>query len=400
VADRWFCKVLDREMGPLAFGDLVELARSGTLTERDPVRPEGSDDWVAACEIAGLFELAECEPTAAAAPVSSGPPEPVAAPADAEEIEPRAEAAGRTRKRSLIWGAGIAVVVMAAVAAALLFSRGFREPDPGGTHAGAAAMEDRFTQDFREQFTPQALELVGGRPLRRIWKAEAEGLRFTLPDDSEVSYYAVSPRIVVKGDFEVTAAFTVLDLPRPSQGFGAGLRVEVEDLQGERAAMQRLHRQDKGHVFAAYRGRRKEDDTYEHSARMIPIEDPRARSGWLRLRRDGTKIEYHVADAGGEQFTKIHEEQFPADDVAKLRLAVQTGGSPTAVDVLWTYLDVRAQRLDRVYQPPEKPKIWRMLIVLLLAILLVAGLCLAVWLWLARRAYFRPAQPVGGPETT
>ena len=399
MAERWFCKVLGREMGPLGFEDLVELARSGTLTEGDPVRREGSDDWAAACEVAGLFELAECEPTEAAARVSSGPPEPAPALADAEETEPSAAQSDRRWKRGLIWGAAVGVVV-AAVAAALLLSRGFREPDRRATHAGPAVLEDRFTQDFREQFTPQALELVGGRPLRRVWKAEAEGLRFTLPGDSEVNYYAVSPRIVVKGDFEITAAFTVLDLPRPSQGFGAGLKVHVEDLQGERAAIQRLHRQDKGHVFASYRGRRKEDDTYEHSVRMIPVKNPRASSGWLRLRRDGTKIEYHVAGAGGEQFTKVHEEEFPAGDVAKLRLDVQTGGSPTAVDVLWTFLEVRAERLDRVYQPPEKPKIWRTLIVVLLAILLVAGLCLAVWLWLARRAYFRPAQPVGGPETT
>ena len=176
MADRWFCKVLDREMGPLEFGDLVELARSGTLTEGDRVRREGSDDWAAACDVAGVFELAECEPTAAAAPVSSGLPEPAPAALDAEETEPSAEEAGRTRKRSLIWGAGIAVVVMAAVAVALLLSGRFREPDRRATHAGPAALEDQFTQDFREQFTPQALEFVGGRPLRRIWKAEAEGV--------------------------------------------------------------------------------------------------------------------------------------------------------------------------------------------------------------------------------
>ena len=261
-------------------------------------------------------------------------------------------------------------------------------------------MEARFALDFREQYQPQSLQFAGSSRSTPCWQVVEGGLRFTIPDRSEINYYAVSPRIVVKGDFEITAGFTILHLPQPNEGFGAGLRIAIEDPQGERAALQRLHREREGHVCASYRARRKEDDTYDHSVRMSPVSEPGAMSGRLRLRREGSKIKYQVAEADSEQFLQIHEEEFPADDVADIRLAVQTGGASTAVDVVWTHLDVCAEELVRTYLPPERPKIWRVLTAGCLALLVLAGICLAVWAWVARRAQLRPAQPVAPPKAT
>jgi len=371
VADRWFCKVLDREMGPLGFEDLAELARSGTLAGGDPVRPEGSDEWTAAQEVAGLFASSENEPARAA------------------------RGARCARKRGLILG-GVAVALVSIVAVFAWRLAGTSPEDPDAP----ATLADRFTQDFREQFTPQALELIGGRPPLHFWKVEPEGLRLTLAEGSDLNYCAVSPRIVVKGDFEITAGFAILDLPKPTEGFGAGALISVEEEQGERASLQRLHRQREGHALSPYRGRLKEDGTYDHSSQIQPLGPGGAKSGRLRLRREGTRALYEVGDPDGRQFAQIHEEDFPAGDVTRLRLVVQTGGSPTRVDVVWTHLDVRAEELTRLYEPPEKPRFWRRLLVGLVAVLLAGAVCLAVWAWLARRAYFRQAQPVDRARTT
>ena len=72
MASRWFYKVFDQEMGPVGFGDLVEMVRTGALTESDPVRRELSEQWTPAREVIGLFRAAR-EPDAEAKPSGPGP---------------------------------------------------------------------------------------------------------------------------------------------------------------------------------------------------------------------------------------------------------------------------------------------------------------------------------------
>ncbi|NQT12141.1 MAG: DUF1583 domain-containing protein [Planctomycetes bacterium] len=373
---QWFCKLLGRELGPLDFDELVEWAHAGTLTPNDQVRPEGTDAWSPAGEIPGLFDPSEGEPVA--------PPPQGAAP---------------TGRRRAAWTAVALSVVAVSALGVWWFSADSSTPGLGGSSAQAGTMGDLFSQDFREGCLPQTIHLVSGpHPRIQFCKLGPAGLRFTLPEESKANYFAASPRIVIKGDFEATAGYTILNVPRPTKGFGAGARIAIEDPEGERAAVQRLHREREGHVVSSYRGLRQEDDTYEHSVRMLPVTNADTTSGSLRLVRRGPNVEYYAAGAGETEFTQIHTEEFPLGDVAQLHLGVHTGGSPTAVDVAWTYLDVRADELVRDYQPPEPSRFWSRLLLVLLAVGLIAAGCLAVWLWLARRAYLHPSEPA--PETT
>ncbi|MFH1269358.1 MAG: DUF1583 domain-containing protein, partial [Planctomycetota bacterium] len=207
--------------------------------------------------------------------------------------------------------------------------------------AGGTLMEARLTLDFPEQFKLEHSQLMARGGLGRYCTPELAGLRVTIPENTDGGYNTYDSKIVVKGDFEITAAFTILDLPRPEQGFGAGQRISIEDSRGERAAVQRLNREREGHVFVAYHSPIRENGTREHLVEMI---ETGATSGWLRLEREGTTLRYLAAEAGGDHFTTFYESEFP-DDVAKLQLIVQTGGSPTGVDVVWTSLDVRAEEL-------------------------------------------------------
>ncbi|MFH1922486.1 MAG: DUF1583 domain-containing protein, partial [Planctomycetota bacterium] len=207
--------------------------------------------------------------------------------------------------------------------------------------AGAAPMEARLTLDFPEQFKLEHSQLMARGGLGRYCTPELAGLRVTIPENTDGGYNTYDSKIVVKGDFEITAGFTILDLPRPEQGFGAGQRISIEDSRGERAAVQRLNREREGHVFVAYHGPIQEDGTREHIVEMVATG---GNSGWLRLKREGSTLSYLAAEAGSDHFTRFYESEFP-NDVAKLQLVVQTGGSPTGVDVVWTSLDVRAEEL-------------------------------------------------------
>ena len=82
MASRWFYRVFDQEMGPVGFPDLVEMARTGTLTGDDRVRRELSEAWTPAREVIGLFRAAQ-------APLAEDrPPDPQSGPA-ASEAKPQ-----------------------------------------------------------------------------------------------------------------------------------------------------------------------------------------------------------------------------------------------------------------------------------------------------------------------
>lgn len=216
----------------------------------------------------------------------------------------------------------------------------------GAGRTGGAAMEARLTLDFPEEFKLEHSQLLAAANLGPHCNPEPAGLRVTIPENADTPYNAYDTKIVVKGDFEITAGFTLLDVPRPEEGFGAGQGISIEDSRGERAAVQRTHRQHEGHVFVAYHSPAPKGDKREH---IVQLADTEGDSGWLRLRREGTTLSYLAAQRDSDHFTQLYESEFP-NDVARLRLVVQTGGSSKPVDVIWTDLDVQAEELAGVGQ--------------------------------------------------
>lgn len=90
-------------------------------------------------------------------------------------------------------------------------------PTIAGVQAGE--MLERFSQDFRTQYTPQAMELLGGESPKRYCRLDPGGLRCTIPaKNAEVSFCGVSAKFVVKGDFELTGDYKILKLAKPEKG--------------------------------------------------------------------------------------------------------------------------------------------------------------------------------------
>jgi hypothetical protein len=58
VATQWFFQDGGQEQGPVAFRDLIERVRAGTLTEVDLVRSSWTADWQRADSVVGLFHMA------------------------------------------------------------------------------------------------------------------------------------------------------------------------------------------------------------------------------------------------------------------------------------------------------------------------------------------------------
>lgn len=58
MATRWYYEAFGLELGPVSFRELVELVRSGRLTEDDLVRANYMPGWERAVEVVGLFHMA------------------------------------------------------------------------------------------------------------------------------------------------------------------------------------------------------------------------------------------------------------------------------------------------------------------------------------------------------
>ena len=383
MASRWFCKVLGQEMGPVDFREMVEMARSGTLKEDDPVRREGATGWTRAGDVIGLFRAAAREP-APPQPKAETEPKPVRAEGEAKPPEARAAVPPRIGRRQVLLAGGMVLGLLLLVAAVSAWRANRRErfpepyqgkrepvrqdvlaslvrerssapaaavpkdPVPQPVEAGAGDWKERFTQDFRGDFETEAFDLLGGSASGQYYGFEPAGLRVTVPDNCPESYFAAAARITIQGDFQITARYTILELPSPTSGFGAGATLSVVDAEGERASVDRRQRVREGHVFCSYRGKRRPDESYEHLSQFRETSSD-ALSGWLRLTRVGPNIRYEIAGPHNDRFVQIHEEEFAGDDVDSVRLVVQTGGSPTAIDAVWSYFDVQAEKVIKEY---------------------------------------------------
>ena len=383
MASQWFCKVLGQELGPVSFREMAEMARAGTLKEDDPVRREGTSQWTRAGEVIGLFRAAAKE-RPQAPPQAKAEPQPAQAPSQTKEAQPPPTGPQRIGLRQVFLAGGLVVGLLLLVVAVSAWRANRRErfpepsqapppvvqpdllgslvanrsstasspvpdgPVPEPVSADASPLKARLTLDFREGFETQLIELVGGSPPDQHFAIEPGGLRITVPDDSDVDYFAADVKVRVKGDFRITARYVILNMPPPQGGFGSGVSLWVEDAQGERAAVERRHREREGHVFGSYRGRCQQDGTYLHSAPLRETSSE-ALSGWLRLARVGKEIRYQVAGPHVERFTQIHEEEFTDDEVVRVRVVVQTGGSSTGVDAICSYFDVQAEEVVKTY---------------------------------------------------
>lgn len=83
MATQWFYQDAGEERGPVAFRELIELVRAGTVTETDLVRSSWKAEWQRAYSVVGLFHMAGRSP-AELAEASPPPMESLAAEAPAD----------------------------------------------------------------------------------------------------------------------------------------------------------------------------------------------------------------------------------------------------------------------------------------------------------------------------
>lgn len=210
-----------------------------------------------------------------------------------------------------------------------------------------------FYRSFRGvPIDPVDLQVVGTQ-LNNLARTEGGGLRVRLPaGQPKLPPVGVRTCFQVRGDFEITAGFQLVNVASPQTGHGAGvsLYLELEGPGRPAATVARYRRPKDGDVFVAHRAR-DADGEREHHSTAVPA---RGSAGALRLVRRGPTVEFLVSE-DHRLFVAVDRFDIGPGEVRLLRLAGENGGGKGAVDVRLTDLRVRGGSLPNEAPPPPAP---------------------------------------------
>jgi hypothetical protein len=348
MASEWFCKVLGQEVGPVGFPDMAEMVRSGTLNEDDKVRRKGTAEWIPAREVIGLFRAARKAP---AAPVEPSPPaakpEPAPTPEESSAQKQAAPSPRRTRTRHALLGGGVVLVLLLLIALASVWrsrqAERFPEPQAGkprpvDTMASApVTTPGRLEWDFREGLDRRSMGLMTGGGGEAVCRPTSDGIHCTIPPgQDQVKYSGVTLRFGLRGDFQITARYRLISMPQGEPGCFPALKISIWDAGEHWAQMVRQILATEGDVFSAFY---KQPGAPHASVVYRPTS---VTAGRLSLRRVGTTLHYLATIDESDELVELHAIEFPDDDVTKIHLAAQTGGSPTGVEMIWHDLQIEA----------------------------------------------------------
>jgi hypothetical protein len=218
---------------------------------------------------------------------------------------------------------------------------------------GQPATADTY-YDFRGQ--PLSPELTVFPAKEGVVKVEQDGLRITLPRSWIHPFGGVGVKTAsgLRGDFEVTAGFEVLQADVPDTGFGVGVCLGVQRAGSrELANLCRLVRDNgKPILYWEYSIEKEPDAKLDYKAASIP--GP-AKEGRLRLKRTGSTLHFLWSPGTkGEEFQEIHKAEFGAGDIKHVRLVGLTGRQPRDLDARFLDLRIRSAAPPVAAQAPEK----------------------------------------------
>ena len=229
---------------------------------------------------------------------------------------------------------------------------------------------------------------------------EPAGLRLNLPaghPGKRIGTGLVS-HFGVKGDFEITLSFEMLQEPAPADagnGTGLYLGVETDTPELNRAMVTRGAWPDKR--FYTWFDLSGEDpgDPRRTELKTFPA---RGTTGRLRLVRTGSLLSHYAAEGDSQDFTLLRQLPFRVEDLKGVRVGGQTGGANAALEARVTDLRIRAGALPGLIDDAADTRTAAEEggMALALAVTLATTVLAALGMWLYLRPRRRPETPPAG----
>lgn len=265
--------------------------------------------------------------------------------------------------------------------------------------AASSASADDYTWNFRNgHFDNLSLVPIGPGAVNLL-RPTNDGLRISVPAGHDVKSVGFSPRFKVRGDFEMTVEFTILNRTQPQSGSGTGpnIYLSMGSTKDPAAALGRQLRPDGRDIYGVFAARVDAGQRIP-KAKLFDVPNPAATtSGSLRLQRIKQQITYAVSDKSQPMFRSLATLDVSDADVTMLRVGLSQSDPQSAAEILIHNIHITATALPELpsaesrtaqlyrprYQPPPTPKSYRWLWQSV-AGLIVLGAC-AAWLWRRRR---------------
>jgi hypothetical protein len=170
------------------------------------------------------------------------------------------------------------------------------------------------------------------------------GVRFWIPSGvADAAQTGIYSYFALAGDCEVILTYEILNLQPPQGGYGSGvgLAFDVEGGDG-RAMIQRVDKGKEGSGYLLSSGLMGRDKKLEEEYKLVEAKAPWGRMGIRRIKKE--LIFLATLTPGGDP-EEIGRMPFTDRTIRPVRLFADPGGSPTAIDVRITQLDVRAEEL-------------------------------------------------------
>ncbi len=350
------------------------------LMAKDPARR-----FQSAAEVAALLEgyLAHlCQPGTVTAPALP-PPAP-------EERPPGRGPEGRGRR--LRWSLGVLAALVLGLAGWLWLAGVQDEPS-----RGPRAFQEYFLSLQGEGAGGAGAELIGPDAEQCV-RFEPTGVRIALPAgyDGHRGFHGERPNtglvvpVGVKGDFEITVDFEILQEPEPDQAGSPQTRLSL-DVGVDRSAnlvttLSRRVEKHGGTQFMAWRclgpdylATPKEYSKWQELGTTAKV-------GRLRLVRTGRVVAYHVAEGPDGQFTLLHRYEFSDAPLEDVQVVASTGkGARARFEARIRNLRIRAESLTRTTEAAGADAEDNRWVVIALAGALAVAVAGGLWLAVRRR---------------
>jgi hypothetical protein len=208
--------------------------------------------------------------------------------------------------------------------------------------------QERLVLNFRERANSLAPFSLFGPEMEKVAKSEPQGLRITMQEGrNNPDAVGISLPFRIRGDFDVTLGFELLNVGAPLHRHGAGIGFRLGfDAPSSLAAIIARFKRPHGHDFAAHKVLTGPDGQEQYlENKHVPTNAP---AGKLRLARKGTRVRYYAAEDG--DFHLFHTIKFGTNDVVDFQVFFTTITNPIALDARLTELVIEADEF-----PEGKP---------------------------------------------
>jgi Protein of unknown function (DUF1583) C domain len=204
-------------------------------------------------------------------------------------------------------------------------------------------------------------ELLGAGAAEYV-KYEADGLRIALPAGKKRQPTGVATTFGVKGDFDVSVRYEILQEPEPADAgtvyTGTRINLSVKtDAVSEAAIRRKVTPEDPVHILAWRTMRPEGEAKSQLKGAIFPVKEKKGR---LRMERKGAEVTYSLAEGDDKEFKVLTTFAFVADDVKAVQLFGGTSSPKAALEVRFTDLHIAAKAMvpkaPAPIKPPPEPK--------------------------------------------